>query len=283
MTLKQQLYRAGTYLRHLFTSWNTGGEGIHSPYLFYLVRMLIYDQNRYYCWSDIEQERRRLLRSRETIRVVDYGTGGNRQTDKPITEERRLQDIAATSLEQAMVGQVLFRLVNYLGHVQQRPLRIVELGTSLGITTAYLAMADRRNSVVTYEGSDALISQAKEVWKRLKIENISTVQGNIDETLLRAPARDNIIGVGNEVPIDIAYLDANHTYEATMRYYTYLARYAQPHSIYILDDIHHSEQMARAWREIGQRGEVSTTMDFYHFGLVFFDPHYLKRHYTLRL
>ena len=283
MTLSQQLYRVGTYLRHLFTSWNTGGEGIHSPYLFYLVRMLIYDQNRYYCWDDIEQQRRRLLRSRETIRVVDYGTGGTTETGEPEATERRLCDIAATSLEQARVGQVLFRLVNYLGHVQQRPLRIVELGTSLGITTAYLAAADSRNSVVTYEGSEALIVQAREVWRRLKIENIQTVQGNIDETLLRAPARVNIIGVGDDAPIDIAYLDANHTYEATMRYYTHLASRAQAHSIYILDDIHHSEQMARAWREIGQREEVSTTMDFYHFGLVFFDKHYMKRHYKLRM
>ena len=283
MTLREQLYRAGTYLRHLFTSWNTGGEGIHSPYLFYLVRMLIYDQNRYYCWDDIEQQRRRLLRSRETIRVVDYGTGGRTVEGEPETTERRLCDIAATSLEQARVGQVLFRLVCYLGHVQQRSLRIVELGTSLGITTAYLAAADSRNSVVTYEGSEALLEQAREVWRRLKIENIRTVPGNIDETLFRAPARDNIIGVGDEAPIDIAYLDANHTYEATLRYYTHLAQRAQAHSIYIVDDIHHSEQMARAWREIGQREEVSTTMDFYHFGLVFFDPHYLKRHYKLRL
>ena len=288
MTLREQLYRAGTYLRHLFTSWNTGGEGIHSPYLFYLVRMLIYDQNRYYCWDDIEQQRRRLLRSRETIRVVDYGTGGRTVEGEPETTERRLCDIAATSLEQARVGQVLFRLVCYLGHVQQRSLRIVELGTSLGITTAYLAAADSRNSVVTYEGSEALLEQAREVWRRLKIENIRTVPGNIDETLLRAPARDNILGigeisVGDEAPIDIAYLDANHTYEATMRYYTHLAQRAQAHSIYIVDDIHHSEQMARAWREIGQREEVSTTMDFYHFGLVFFDPHYMKRHYKLRL
>jgi predicted O-methyltransferase YrrM len=283
MTLREQLYRAGTYLRHLFTSWNTGGEGIHSPYLFYLVRMLIYDQNRYYCWDDIEQQRRRLLRSRETIRVVDYGTGGRTVEGEPEATERRLCDIAATSLEQARVGQVLFRLVCYLGHVQQRPLRIVELGTSLGITTAYLAAADSRNSVVTYEGSEALLEQAREVWRRLKIDNIRTVPGNIDETLLRTPARDNIIGAGDEAPIDIAYLDANHTYEATMRYYTHLAQRAQAHSIYIVDDIHHSEQMARAWREIGQREEVSTTMDFYHFGLVFFDPHYLKRHYKLRM
>jgi len=283
MTLRQQLYRAGTYVRHLFTSWNTGGEGIHSPYLFYLVRMLIYDQNRYYCWSDIEQERRRLLRSREIVRVVDYGTGGTTPTGQAEAKQRSLHEIAATSLEQPRVGQVLFRLVSYLGHVQKRPLRIVELGTSLGITTAYLAAADSRNSVVTYEGSEALLEQAREVWKRLKLKNIRTVQGNIDETLLRTPARDNIIGVAPDTPIDVAYLDANHTYEATMRYYTALARHAQPHSIYILDDIYHSEQMARAWREIGQRPEVSTTMDFYHFGLVFFDKHYMKRHYKLRL
>lgn len=280
MNINRKIYRAWAYLAHQFTSWNTGGEGIHSPYLFYLVRMLIYDRNSYYAWRDIERERRRLLASGEWIEVQDYGTGAKQPGE---SYRRRIRDIARDSLEQARVGQILFRLVSYLGHVMQRPLRIVELGTSLGITTAYLAKADSRNQVTTYEGSEALLAEARKVWKALDIRGIETVQGNIDLTLNATRdthARDNIKG---EEPVDIAYIDANHTREATLRYYRTLLTRATESSIFVIDDIHHSPEMTRAWREICAREEVTTTMDLFYFGLVFFDKHYLKRNYKLRI
>lgn len=259
-------------MKHQLWSWNTGGEGIHSPYLFYLVRMLIYDDNRYYCWQDIERCRRELLRSNETIEVTDYGTG------KAAGTRRRVADIAKNCLERPQVAQILFRLVGYLGHVEQKPLRIVELGTSLGITTAYLAMADSNNSVETYEGCQQLAAIAQTTWHKLGIKNIHPVIGNIDDTLYSSAQRTH-----TRESIDIAYLDANHTKEATLRYFDRLAEEKNDHSIFVLDDIHYSREMAEAWHLICQRPDVTTTMDLYHAGLVFFDKHYLKRHYKLRI
>lgn len=279
MSIQLGAYRLWAYVKHLFTSWNTGGEGIHSPYLFYLVRMLVYDENRYYCWRDIERERHRLLASDEQIETIDYGTGGNAAGQKMI---RRVADIARGHLERREVGELLFRLTSYLGHKQERPLRIVELGTSLGITTAYLAKADSRNRVTTYEGSPETVRIAREVWKRLGIANIEVVEGNIDETLPDSRAHDKIKGVDRK-PIDIAYMDANHTEQATLAYYERLVGQAEAHSIFIVDDIHHSPEMARAWQTICEREEVTTTMDMYYFGLVFFDKHYLRRNYKLRI
>ena len=281
MAIRRKIYQAWAYITHLFTAWNTGGEGIHSPYLFYLVRMLIYDENSFYAWRDIERERRRLLLSDESVDVQDFGTGASTPGE---TYRRRVRDIARDSLEQARVAQILFRLVNYVGHVVQRPLHIVELGTSLGITTAYLAKADSRNHVTTYEGSDALLQQARTVWKNLDIRGIEVVEGNIDKTLLPsrdARTRDNI--KGEDTTIDIAFLDANHTREATLRYYHTLQQHASEQSIFVIDDIHHSPEMTEAWREICAQKEVTTSMDMFYFGLIFFDKHYLKRHYKLRI
>lgn len=270
--MKELWYRIWSYVGHQFRSWNTGGEGIHSPYLFYLVRMLIYDENRFYCWRDIEARRRKILASKQMVEVTDYGTGN--QTDN----HRCIADIARTSLERPRVAQILFRLVSYLGHVQQRPLRIVELGTSLGITTAYLAMPDSRNHVETYEGSSALLDIAQEGWEELGIHNIDVIEGNIDDTLLLGARNTHA-----RESIDVAYIDANHTKQATLRYFDHLAKSKRSSSIFVLDDIHHSREMAEAWRQICQREDVTTTMDLYHIGLVFFDKQYLKRHYKLRI
>lgn len=279
MSIQLGAYRLWAYVKHLFTSWNTGGEGIHSPYLFYLVRMLVYDENRYYCWRDIERERHRLLQSDEQIETTDYGTGGKKTGEKKI---RRVCDIAREHLERREVGEILFRLVNYMGHKQQRALKIVELGTSLGITTTYLAKPDSKNQVITYEGSRETIRIAKQVWKRLGIENIEVVEGNIDDTLLNTHARVKA-KEAEDLTIDVAYIDANHTEQATLAYYQHLAKQARESSIFIMDDIHHSPEMARAWQQICKREEVTTTMDMYYFGLVFFDKHYLRRNYKLRI
>lgn len=270
MQLKDISYRIFAYLRHFFTSWNTGGEGVHSPYLFYLVKMLMYDKNAYYCFDAIEQCRLEMLQSKQMLVVMDYGTGAIGAAD---TYQRSVENIARHSLESPQMGQLLFRFAVYLGQEARRPLEIVELGTSFGITTAYLASAHSRNRVVTFEGSDEIAAIAQKNWQRLKLENITLVSGNIDDTIYNYA----------RAKIDIAYIDANHTEEATIRYFRYLLPMAVEKTLFIIDDIHHSPGMQRAWRTICACPEVTTTMDIWGAGIVFFDPHYMRCHYTLRI
>ena len=160
-----------------------------------------------------------------------------------------------------------------MSHDQKRPLRIVELGTSLGITTAYLGAPDSRNRITTLEGSQAVAKVACEQWEQLGLKNIECVIGNIDETLYEA-VREGV---------DLAYVDANHTYEATMRYVNYLLSHLEEKGIVVLDDIYYSPDMTRAWEMLKNDERVTTSMDLYHVGLLFIDKHYLKRHYRVRV
>ena len=268
-TYMNAFYRARTYVRHFLTSWNTTGEGIHSPYLFELVRFVLRDRNAYYCFPDIERRREMLTRCEDQIEVTDYGSGGS---PSGTVVSRRVCDIARRHLERPEIAQMLFRLVHFIGQHEKRPLEILELGTSLGITTAYLASADSRNRVLTMEGSDAVLQVAQGVWRALKLENIEWRQGNIDDTLSKC-AREEI---------DVAYIDANHTYEATMRYALFLLPRLTEKGVIVIDDIYYSEEMERAWEELKQDSRVTTSIDMYHVGLLFVDPHYLKRHYRVR-
>ena len=254
----------------MMTAWNTTGEGIHSPYLFRLVRFVIRDENTFYCFSDIERRREMLSMCEDVLDVVDYGSAGSR---KGTHIQRRVCEIAKNHLESPRVGQLLFRIINFMGEELKRPIEILELGTSLGVTTAYLASAYSRNRVMTMEGSHALLNLAQGVWRALKLENIEWVEGNIDNTLYKC-AREKL---------DLAYVDANHTYEATMRYTDFLMPRMTEKGIIVLDDIHYSEQMERAWQELKADKRVTTSMDLWHCGLLFVDPHYLKRHYKIRI
>lgn len=264
------LHRIWSYVRHVLTAWNTSGEGIHSPYLFRLVRFVLRDKNAYYCFGDIERRREYLLACPDELDVVDYGSRGSKEGKRV---RRKINEIAAGHLESAKMGQLLFRLVNFMGQEEKRPLEILELGTSLGITTAYLSSADSHNHVVTLEGSEAVLQVARGVWRALRLKNIESKVGNIDDTLYLY-AREKL---------DLAYVDANHTYEATMRYADYLLPRMHEKGVLVIDDIHYSEEMERAWTALKNDSRVTTSMDLYHMGLLFVDTHYLKQHYRIRV
>jgi predicted O-methyltransferase YrrM len=269
------LYRVSTWLKHYLTAWNTGGEGVHSPYLFEWVRMVMSDKHAYRVWEDIESVRARMLVSDQVVEFVDYGSGVGRKSEGA-KGEKRVKDIAKGSLARAKYAQMLFRLVNWLGHQlreENRGLTIVELGTSLGVTTAYLAGVDTRDRVYTYEGCEAVAKIAMDNWKQLRMSNIDCRVGPIDEGQLQCSLER----------VDVAFVDANHTYEASLKYFDILAQKVHEKSVVVMDDIHHSEEMERAWREICADERVTSTIDLYQMGLVFFDKHYWKRNYRMRL
>ena len=295
MELKVALYRAKSWLRHQLTAWNTGGEGVHSPYLFEWVRMVMMDENAYYIWGEIERCREKMLRDERELEFVDYGSaiksrslenGSKTACRLEFRDMRRVCDIARRSLAKRKYAQMLSRLVNWLGashslengsgtaySLEFRGLTIVELGTSLGVTTAYMAAMDSRNRVVTFEGCEAVANIAKENWKALNINNIECRVGEIDvEELVRDIEH-----------LDVAFIDANHTYVSTCEYFDVLAGKVREKSVIVVDDIHYSEEMEKAWKAICADERVTSTIDLYQMGLVFFDKHYWKRHYTMRL
>ena len=278
MNLSTITYRIKSRLKHILTAWNTGGEGVHSPYLFEWVRMVMYDKHRYYVWDDIERLRCTLLRDDRVLRFVDYGTGA---VANGVESDRRVSDVARNSLEPAKYGQLLYRLVNWLGHQRRNEqmggLRVLELGTSLGITTAYMASVDEGDFVLSLEGCAAVAEVARANWHALGLKNVKCEVGNIDDTLYTYACAQQ----GEKW--DVIFIDANHRCDATCRYFEMLLQTVHEKSVIVVDDIHCSKEMEEAWRKICGHEAVSTTMDIYKMGLVFFDPRYWRRNYVLNV
>lgn len=254
-------FRIGSYALFVLRSRNTMGYGIHSPYLFYIARTIIPETAKYYSFAEVERVRGEMLKRRDEVEAEDFGVGGS---------AKNVGEIARRALKSSKEGQMLFRLVNLV-----KAETVVELGTSLGVTTAYLALPNKDAKVWTFEGSKALLGIAKQNWKRLGIENIEAVQGNLDETLVREAEKWGVV--------DFAFLDANHRKEATLRYFDVLAKHAGEKSIFAVDDIRYSREMWEAWEEIEKREDVSARMDLGSMGLVFFDKHFPKQTFRIRL
>ena len=253
------------------------------------------DKNTYYVWDEIEEIRQEMLKDTRELEFVDYGSGGPLPTSPSkgrSANMRRVCDIAKGSLARRKDAQLLARLVGWLGRPlltspskgrigdeaseDRKGLTIVELGTSLGVTTAYLAAMDSRNKVVTYEGCPAVAEVARANWEKLGLSNIACVVGEITVDSLQL-AVDRLSG------IDVAFIDANHTCEATLTYFNALASRVHEKSVVVVDDIHYNEDMEKAWKAICADERVTTTMDLYRMGLVFFDKHYWRKHYKMRI
>ncbi len=107
-------------------------HGTHSPFVYNLLDEVIYDTAHFYVFDEIDSMRNKLLRDERTINIKDYGAGSTINSS-PI---RKLKDIAKNSAKTDKYGQLMFRLIQKF-----KPEILLELGTSLGISTLYQASA----------------------------------------------------------------------------------------------------------------------------------------------
>lgn len=247
-------------ISYLTFFWQSGNaHGLHSPFVFDLYTTLINSDQTYYAFDQIEAQRDQLLADQKPVTMLDFGTG--------TSGTRSVASLARRSLAPAKVGQLLFKLVDRF-----RAQTVVELGTSLGITSLYLAKARPEAQVYTFEGSLALADLAAQHLAEAK--NIHLVRGNLDTTLAQTLA---------QLPrLDLVFLDANHRYEPTLRYTKLCLDHAHEGSILVLDDIHWSAEMEQAWEEIKGLPSVMLTIDLFRVGLVFLRHNQPKQHFKLR-
>lgn len=217
-------------------------------------------------FKDIELIRQELRASDLEIEVLDLGAGS--RVNK--SNRRQVNQIARNAEKPARFGRLFYALSTYLSTES-----ILELGTSLGLTTAYFAKADSTTKVITLEGCPETAAIARANFHRLELESVTTVIGNIDETLPKVLADE-------ENGFDLIFFDANHRYEPTVRYFEIAKKYARPKSVFIFDDIYWSEEMKQAWEVIKADPDVTVTIDLFWIGLVFFRKEQPKENFILR-
>ncbi|MBD1397575.1 class I SAM-dependent methyltransferase [Pontibacter sp. JH31] len=239
-------------------------HGVHSPFVFDLYNQVILHDGDYYAYPIVEELRQELLQDHRKLLVTDFGAGPKAGLKK----ERKVSYIARTSAKPAKYAQLIFRLVSHF-----QPETVFDLGTSLGITTSYLAKANSKATVYTFEGCPSIATEAKANFRKLGIANVRQVIGNLDETLT-----EQLQKVGQ---LDFVFFDGNHRYEPTMRYFEACLSKHHEYSVFVLDDLYWSAEMKRAWQDIKKHPKVMQTVDLFYVGLVFFRKSQPKENFTL--
>lgn len=245
----------------MLTARNTGGHGVHSPYIFNFIKHVIEEKHPYYIFSRIEKLRDNLLRDERRISVRDYGTGKN--------GEKHIAGIAGNALKSPEQAQLLFRIIRHFGCKN-----ILELGTSLGISTLYMASVSSECCCITLEGCPETAGIARQNFERLGLNHIKLINCNIDEEL------EGILTTYGQQ--DFVFIDANHRYEPLMRYFELCVNHIGDDSVIVVDDIYWSAEMEKGWKTIKQHPRVKASIDIFHMGIVFFKPTLTKKHYSVR-
>ena len=251
------------FLFYYFKAKNA--HGIHSPFVFELYTKVYKDFGQELAFKPIENRRNELRKDSRLIEINDFGAGSKVNS----SNIRSVADISSKSLKSSFWSQFLYRLIKHYNYST-----ILELGTSLGITTSYLASANLDAKVLTLEGCENTLNIAKENFEVLSLSNIKTVPGDIDLTLVQT--------LKDIEHLDFVLFDANHRLEPTLRYFNACLEKTHQESCLVFDDIYWSTEMKEAWNEIKKDPRVSISIDFFHMGLVFFRPGVEKQHFVLR-
>ncbi|MFW5890532.1 MAG: O-methyltransferase [Marinilabiliaceae bacterium] len=240
------------------------GFGIHSPFVFYLVRELIYERHPFYKFKDIEAARRMMLRNKQKIAVNSDGasswSGRGQKSIRKIVREGSLP---------LKYGKLLFRLINYFNARQ-----ILELGTGTGVGTLFLARPDSRADVVTIESDPQMCAVARQLFEVTGTKNVRMIEGVFQQVL--PPLLDDF------ERLDFVFFDGDHRFLSTISYFEQCLEKIHNDSVFVFDDIHWSPEMEKAWKAVVQHPRVTVSLDLGRIGVVFFRRECTKQHYVVR-
>lgn len=242
-------------------------HGIHSPFVYDFVSNILNDRTIYPEYCQVRQVRRNMLRSGKIVEITDFGTGAGKR--KFNTRFRKVSDIARTDSVPEKTGKLLLRMVRHY-----KPEHILELGSSLGISTLYLALANPDAGIYTLEGCASIAEFAQQSFNRFGLGRVKLHLGSFDSTL------DQVL---ESMPsVDFAFIDGNHRYAPTIKYFEACLSKSHNNSIFVFDDIYWSSEMERAWKQIRSHPQVTTSIDLYRLGIIFFRKELSQQHFVIR-
>lgn len=258
-------FQAKSYLLYLIKARHWKGFGIHSPFVFDLVANLMREPYPYYCFQRITAWRNALMRSTQTISISDLGAGSMVAKSKV----RKVADIVRNGSIPQKYGELLFRLVSRF-----KPRQIIELGTSAGISSLYLALPNKKSNFVTIEGCRNTADLAQHTFREFGLNGVCLKNGSFNQELPEVLQQTG--------GVDFVFFDGDHRQEPTLHYFNLCLEKAHNDTIFVFDDIHWSQGMELAWNSIIAHPRVTVSIDVFRLGIVFFRKECQKAHYVVR-
>ena len=253
------------YLNYRLRARHRKGRGIHPPFAFGIVNGVIYGEDSGIPGlAAIETYRREMLQMTGTIPVEDHGAGTRWRGGS----ERRIRDLVRHTAVSPKKGRLLARMAGHL-----KPDTMIELGTGTGIGSLYLALAHPEGHLQTIEGSPAIARFAETGFEKVGVVNAEVHVGQFAGLLpgLLQRAGPNLL----------VFIDGDHRGEKLESYVSQVLETKRPNTAMVMDDIHWSRGMYRAWKSIVERQDIRLSIEINNLGIVFTGEKIQKDHFVV--
>lgn len=260
-----QFIYATKYITYRLFAKHKKGHGIHSPFMFNLIKNVFNNKNIDTNLIKVFNLHKKYLKSKEILEYDEIGAGS---LYKPANNKYIGLTIKRSSINKKY-GKLIYDLVRYFN-----PTNILEIGTSVGISTAYISQAAPNSNFTTIEGIKEKINVAKKLTKELNQVNIKFIHGDFDDSLKNV--------VLNYDKLDFVFFDGNHTKQSTINYFNICLHKTHNETVFVFDDIHWSKEMEEAWKHITKHETVRLSVDLFSLGLIFFKKELSYEQYVIK-
>lgn len=228
---------------------------IHSPFMYDVIKSIENKEcEKHEDFLNIQSLHKKLKANTLLIPVIDYGAGSRK--NKQVI--RSLASFAKTAASDYKSGKLLFNLSNHF-----QPEHTLELGTNLGIGTAYLASGIQSGHVSSIEGNPHLAEIARNNIEFLGLTNTDIHIGKFSEVLPTILHKSK--------PLNLVFIDGHHDGKATLDYIQTIRPFLAVDAVIILDDVYWSSDMQETFQQLIEEKWISTYIDLFYKGILFLD------------
>jgi len=256
--LNKLFFRIKSYISFIIKSKNK--HGVHSPFVFDLITKCFNKKNPTNFDQLFLKYKKELFKNTSTINVTSNGTISNMRQVSKIYKSTGISNKSA---------KLLIKLMQYY-----KPTSVIEIETSLGLSTVALSISLPNSSITTIEECTKTGNIAQNLFNKYQFKNIKLIIGNFNETLVKQL---------NKNTFDFVFFNGNHTKKATLDYFKLCLSSIHNNSFFLFNNIYRNLEMKQAWEEIKKNPSVTITIDTYQWGIVFFRKEQQKEHFTIRI
>ena len=255
-------YRIKSRLNFLLKSSNQ--HGIHSPFVYDLITKCFYDKTPFSAYHNLKALRNELIYNQDLVKVKHYS-----EASKVFqSNHQKISTIVKGEGSSYKKQKQLYRITNYF-----KPKNVLELGTSVGLGSAAMAIASNNSIIKTVEVNKNKSDIAKKVFKSYQLKNIQIDTSSFKDFFKKS----------NYENLDLVYLDGTCDKESTIENFNSLLKYSHNESVFIINNIYWSKEMTEAWNIIKKQKEITVSIDTFYWGFLFFRKEQPKQHFTIRL
>lgn len=255
-------YQIKSRLNFLLKSSNQ--HGIHSPFVYDLITKCFYDKTPFSAYHNLKALRNKLIYNQDLVKIKHYS-----EASKVFqSNHQKISTIVKGEGSSYKKQKQLYRITNYF-----KPKNVLELGTSVGLGSAAMAIASNNSIIKTVEVNKNISDIAKKVFKSYQLKNIQIDTSSFKDFFKKS----------NYENLDLVYLDGTCDKESTIENFNSLLKHSHNESVFIINNIYWSKEMTEAWNIIKKQKEITVSIDTFYWGFLFFRKEQPKQHFTIRL